>query len=106
MSVEDGGQSETFTAGDDWTIHGEGFKDSEPGWQIASVRVDTGAGGPPIGMNVGSRTATECVTNLDPVDMPEAGDYPDAKLLVAISRPDGGGTVDETLEVPIHMVVE
>ena len=29
-----------------------------------------------------------------------------AKLVVEISRPDGEGTATETLEAPIHMVVE
>jgi len=105
MSVEDGGQSETFTAGNDWAILGEGFKDSAPGWQITAVRVDAGAGGTAIGLNISSATATECVVNMDPVDVPETGDYPAAKLIVGISRPGGEGAVTETLEVPIHMVV-
>ena len=106
MSVEDGGQSETFTAGDDWAILGEGFKDSAPGWQIAAVSVDAGAGGTAIGLNISSATATECVVSMDPVDVPEAGDYPAAKLIVEISRPGGEGAVTETLEAPINMVVE
>ena len=106
MSVADGGQGETFTAGDDWTILGEGFKDSVPGWRIAAVRVDAGTGGAAIGMNIGSTSATECVATMDPVDMPETGDYPAAKLVVEISRTDGEGTATETLETPIHMVVE
>ena len=68
--------------------------------------MDAGAGGSAIGMNTGSTTATECVATMDPVDIPETGDYPAAKLVVEISRPDGEGTATETLEAPIHMVVE
>ena len=106
MSIADSETGDTFTCGNDWIIQGENLKDSAPGWRVEAVHLVTASGANPIGVVIDSTSATECVVHVDPVDKPEAGDYPNAVLMLDMSNTESGSLIAETLELPIHMVVE
>ena len=105
MSVTDGGQSETFTFGDEWTAGGEGFVGSEAQWfaELALLR-PTPDGNP---VNVVYDVASDAVLTVtgSTEDAPAAGDYPNAVLEIGMARDDAGELVTEALSIPIHLVV-
>ena len=105
MSVSDGGQSETFTFGDEWTAGGEGFTGSEAQWfaELASVRTMPEADA--VMASCQALDANTLKIECDAGDAPAAGDYPDATLEIGMAHYDSGELVTETLIVPIHLVV-
>ena len=105
MSVSDGGQSETFTFGDEWTAGGEGFTGSAAQWfaELASVRTMPEADA--VMASCQALDANTLKIECDAGDAPAAGDYPDATLEIGMAHYDSGELVTETLIVPIHLVV-
>jgi hypothetical protein len=106
MTLTDGGQSETFTAGHTWAMTGEGlFGDFGEGhsWIIdtASVEGLGGQGGIPLGC-VMSADGTSATLSSDAAAVP-AGTYANAKVKLTLVD-DGTGV--EALEIPITFVVE
>ena len=105
MSVADGGQSETFTFGDEWTAGGEGFTGSAAQWfaELASVRTMPEADA--VMASCQAIDANTLKIECDAGDAPAAGDYPDATLEIGMAHYVEGELVTETLIVPIHLVV-
>ena len=105
MSVTDGGQSETFTFGNEWAAAGEGFVGSEAQWfaELASVRTMPEADA--VMASCQAIDANTLKIECDAGDAPAAGDYPDATLEIGMAHYDSGELVTETLTVPIHLVV-
>ena len=105
MSVSDGGQSETFTFGDEWTADGEGFTGSAAQWfaELASVRTMPEADA--VMASCQAIDANTLKIECDAGDAPAAGDYPDATLEIGMAHYVEGELVTETLIVPIHLVV-
>ena len=105
MSVTDGGQSETFTFGDEWTAAGEGFRNSEAGWYVELALLRPTPDGNPVNVvyDVASDTALTVTGSTE--DAPAAGDYPNAVLEIGMARDDAGELVTEALSIPIHLVV-
>ena len=105
MSVSDGGQSETFTFGDEWTAGGEGFTGSEAQWfaELASVRTMPEADA--VMASCQAIDANTLKIECDAGDAPAAGDYPDATLEIGMAHYVEGELVTETLTIPIHLVV-
>ena len=106
MSVTDGGQSETFTFGDEWAAAGEGFTGSAAQWfaELASVRTMPEADAVMASCQAidANTLKIECAAG----DAPAAGDYPDATLEIGMAHYESGELVTETLTIPIHLVVE
>ena len=105
MSVADGGQSETFAFGHEWTASGEGFTGSEAQWfaELASVRTMPEADA--VMASCHAIDANTLKIECDAGDAPAAGDYPDATLEIGMARDDAGELVTEALSIPIHLVV-
>ena len=105
MSVTDGGQSETFTFGDEWTAAGEGFRNSEAGWYVELALLRPTPDGNPVNVvyDVASDAALTVTGSTE--DAPAAGDYPNAVLEIGMARDDAGELVTEALSIPIHLVV-
>ena len=105
MSVSDGGQSERFTFGDEWTAGGEGFTGSAAQWfaELASVRTMPEADA--VMASCQALDANTLKIECDAGDAPAAGDYPDATLEIGMAHYESGELVPETLIVPIHLVV-
>ena len=105
MSVSDGGQSETFTFGDEWTAGGEGFVGSAAQWfaELASVRTMPEADA--VMASCQAIDANTLKIECDAGDAPAAGDYPNATLEIGMAHYESGELVTETLIVPIHLVV-
>ena len=106
MSVTDGGQSETFTFGDEWAAAGEGFTGSAAQWfaELASVRTMPEADA--VMASCQAIDANTLKIECDAGDAPAAGDYPDATLEIGMAHYESGELVTETLTIPIHLVVE
>ena len=106
MSVSDGGQSETFTFGDEWTADGEGFTGSAAQWfaELASVRTMPEADA--VMASCQAIDANTLKIECDAGDAPAAGDYPDATLEIGMAHYVEGELVTESLTIPIHLVVE
>ena len=106
MSVSDGGQSETFTFGDEWTAGGEGFTGSAAQWfaELASVRTMPEADA--VMASCQAIDANTLKIECDAGDAPAAGDYPDATLEIGMAHYVEGELVTESLTIPIHLVVE
>ena len=105
MSVSDAETGDTFTYGDDWTLVGEGFTGSEPGWFAEVEFLNLGDGSEPIALELGATSATQLTVTGHEELAPAAGTYPDAAIEIGIARYDGEELVSETLNVPIHLVV-
>ena len=108
MSVADDETGETFTYGDTWSVRGEGFTGTAPGWAVnmAFVQLEPEAEDPVV-LDFDVRGAAEIKLDSKPEHPVAAGDYPDAKLLIEFCHPDGEDPetqVSETLEMPIHIV--
>ena len=106
MSVTDGGQSETFTFGDEWTAAGEGFRNSEAGWYVELALLRPTPEGNPVNVVYDVAGDTALTVTGSPEDAPAAGDYPNAVLEIGMARDDAGELVSEALTIPIHLVVE
>ena len=106
MSVADGGQSETFAFGHEWTASGEGFTGSAAEWfpELASVRAAPGADA--IMATCQAVDANTLKIACDEGDAPAAGDYPNATLDIGMARYVEGELTPETLTIPIHLTVE
>ena len=106
MSVADGGQSETFAFGHEWTASGEGFTGSAAEWfpELASVRAAPGADA--IMATCQATDANTLKIACDEGDAPAAGDYPNATLDIGMARYVEGELTPETLTIPIHLTVE
>ena len=108
MSVADDETGDTFTYGDTWSVRGEGFTGTAPGWAVnmAFVQLEPEAEDPVV-LDFDVRGAAEIKLDDKPEHPVAAGDYPDAKLLIEFCHPDGEDPetqVSETLEMPIHIV--
>ena len=107
MSITDGGQSETFTAGHTWTMRGEGLTGGASGWELEDIALlpngEAAPGEEEDAFHVSSseRTATE--VNLTCDGSLEAGDYPNAILRIYIADPS---FANECFKIPIHLVAE
>ena len=106
MSAADAETGDTFTWGDEWTLRGEGFEGSAAGWEVAFGVMTLDAGEDPISLDVSTESATEVSASALPGSEVEAGTYPNAVLKLTIERRDGDDPVSETLNIPIHLVVE
>ena len=106
MSVADGGQSETFAFGHEWTVSGEGFAGSAAEWfpELASVRAAPGADA--IMATCQAVDANTLKIACDEGDAPASGDYPNATLDIGMARYVEGELTPETLTIPIHLTVE
>ena len=108
MSVADDETGDTFTYGDTWSVRGEGFTGTAPGWAVnmAFVQLEPEAEDPVV-LDFDVRGAAEIKLDSKAEHPVAAGDYPDAKLLIEFCHPDGEDPetqVSETLEMPIHIV--
>ena len=101
-ATEDGVTPAVFTYGKTWKLSGEGFMNSEAGWEVSGAwlynpgeyQMDCAVNGD------GEITLTRYEENT-----PGEGTYPDATLKVKIMHPDGTDVVEEDLEFPFPFKV-
>ena len=101
-ATEDGVTPAVFTYGKTWKLSGEGFMNSEAGWEVSGAwlynpgeyQMDCAVNGD------GEITLTRYEENT-----PGEGTYPDATLKVKIMHPDGTEVVEEDLEFPFPFKV-
>ena len=105
MSIADGGQSATFTAGHTWDVAGEGFTGSQAGWFVELAMVRPTPEGEPINATCVATSATEMTVSCSVGDV-AAGEYPNATLDIGMARYVEGELTPETLTIPIHLVAE
>ena len=104
MSIEDGGQSETFVAGHAWTIGGEGLygvPTAGSPWTLVTPEVE--AAGAPYPAAISDLTGDSAKVTLEHAP-DEPGTY-DATLKIMLENNEPGGEW-ETLSIPIRLVVE
>ena len=104
MSLADAETGDTFTYGNTWGIHGEGFTGSAPGWTVDAVMLATMPGSEPVGMNFEVRGPTEIEVTGSEAQLP-VGEYDEAKLTVSLVRTSAQGMVNDSLVLPISLVV-
>ena len=104
-SVADGETGDTLTWGNAWSVLGEGFTGTEPGWFVEIVLLRSAPGADPMMLNFEARSATEVVLTPGTEAELEAGDYPNAELTFGIAHESAEGLVNETAEIPVHLVV-
>ena len=104
-SVADGETGDTLTWGNAWSVLGEGFTGTEPGWFVEIVLLRSAPGADPVMLNFEARSATEVVLTPGTEAELEAGDYPNAELTFGIAHESAEGLVNETAEIPVHLVV-
>ena len=105
MSVTDGGQSETFTFGDEWSAAGEGFRNRVAGWYVELALLRPTPEVEPIDVGCLATSDTALTVTTSPEAAPAAGDYPNATLDIGFAHDDAGELVAESLTIPIHLVV-
>ena len=107
LSLSDGGQSATFTAGREWAMTGEGlFTEAAAGrrWRIARIAVDDLGEYPAVGVDVAASGDGKSATLAAGGELPPAGTYASAKLLVSLENESDPGDVD-SFAIPITFVV-
>ena len=104
-SVADGETGDTLTWGNAWSVLGEGFTGTEPGWFVEIVLLRSAPGADPVMLNFEARSATEVRLTPGTEAQLEAGDYPNAELTFGIAHESAEGLVNETAEIPVHLVV-
>ena len=104
MSLADAETGDTFTYGNTWGIHGEGFTGSVPGWTVDAVLLATMPGSEPVGMDFEVNGPTEIEVTGSEAQLP-VGEYDEAKLTVSLVRTSAQGMVNDSLELPISLVV-
>ncbi len=104
MSLADAETGDTFTYGNTWGIHGEGFTGSDPGWTVDAVMLATMPGSEPVGMDFEVRGPTEIEVTGSEAQLP-VGEYDEAKLTVSLVRTSAQGMVNDSLVLPISLVV-
>ena len=105
LSVADGETGDTLTWGNAWSVLGEGFTGTEPGWFVEIVMIRPAPGVDPVMLNFEARSATEVRLTPGSEAELEAGDYPNAELTFGIAHESAEGLVNETAEIPVHLVV-
>ena len=104
MSIEDGGQSETFVAGHAWTLGGEGLygvPTAGSPWTLITPEVEVD--GAPYPAAISDLTGDSGKVTLEHAPE-ETGTY-DATLKIMLENNEPGGEW-ETLSIPIRLVVE
>ncbi|MBQ2630941.1 MAG: hypothetical protein IJG13_14805 [Kiritimatiellae bacterium] len=104
-SVADGETGDTLTWGNAWSVLGEGFTGTEPGWFVEIVLLRPAPGADPVMLDFEARSATEVRLTPGSEAQLEAGDYPNAELTFGIAHESAEGLVNETAEIPVHLVV-
>ena len=104
MSLADAETGDTFTYGNTWGIHGEGFTGSAPGWTVDAVMLATMPGSEPVGMDFEVNGPTEIEVTGSEAQLP-VGEYDEAKLTVSLVRTSAQGMVNDSLVLPISLVV-
>ena len=105
LSVADGETGDTLTWGNAWSVQGEGFTGTEPGWFVEIAQLRTAPGADPVMLDIETRSATEVRLTPGTEAELEAGDYPNAELTFGIAHESAEGLVNETAEIPVHLVV-
>ena len=105
LSVADGETGNTLTWGNAWSVLGEGFAGTEPGWFVEIALLRPAPGADPVMLDFEARSATEVVLTPGTEAELEAGDYPNAELTFGIAHESAEGLVNETAEIPVHLVV-
>ena len=107
MSLADDETGETFTYGDTWRAHGEGFVGTAPGWAVNMAFIQLAPDEEVIALDFDVMGAAEIKLDSKPEYPVAPGDYPGAKLMVEFCHPDAEDPdeqVSETLVIPIHIV--
>ena len=106
FSLSDGGQSETFTAGHDWAMSGEGlFPEADPDrrWKTTDFTLRVGEDEFDVGYAASDDGRSVTVQAGD--GGLEPGTYEGAVLDIGLQAGDGAGAEYETLHIPITFVV-
>ena len=107
FTLTDGGQDATFTAGNEWTMTGEGlFTEAATGrrWKIASATVNELGEFPGVSVSLTASGDGRSATLLTGSELPPAGTYADARLLVGLENESDPGDID-AFTIPITFVV-
>jgi hypothetical protein len=107
FTLTDGGQGATFTAGHEWAMTGEGlFTEAETGrrWKIASATVNELGEFPGVSVSLTASGDGHSATLLTGSELPPAGTYADARLLVGLENESDPGDID-AFTIPITFVV-
>ena len=105
LSFPDGGQTATFTDGQDWTLTGEGLSDDEANphkWLEARIEFDPDSGeGVAVTHTIAADGKSATVRRVSTASV-DPGTYPNARLVIEVTSE----TLDiETLVLPMKYVV-
>ena len=106
FTLSDGGQSETFTAGHDWEMTGEGlFPEADPDrrWKTTDFTLRTGDD--EFGVDYIASDDGRSLTVQAGDGGLEPGTYADAVLDIGLQAGDGASAEYETLHIPITFVI-
>ena len=106
FTLSDGGQSETFTAGHDWEMTGEGlFPEADPArrWKTTDFTLRTGDD--EFGVDYIASDDGRSLTVQAGDGGLEPGTYADAVLDIGLQAGDGASAEYETLHIPITFVI-
>ena len=106
-AITGNGQSGTITYGNGFKVEGTGFCGSEKGWYLAQALLYPDATKPRIICSLESMDETEIGLFCSEDQKPDVGEYPNARLCLGFTYATPSGEfVEETLELPVRLVVE